>query len=386
MIYNVKTIEYLDSVQIRTYKRPVQTNPKLTTTKQKINNRKRADYERTKKQIDHSVKSSVNRTVNQIYAISRSNRWEYFVTLTIDPNKLDSTDFNLISEKLNIWTNNLKKRYAPDLKYILVPELHKDKKKWHFHGLFANIGSMPLTFSGKTCIGKFVYDYVKKPYATKVYNIPLWKYGYSTATIVKDTAKASSYITKYITKDVSRVLANQHRYLASQNNDRPVERVFNVDYDTLAKIYSKHLPDVSYISDVEVPHAHQEIIYMEFNRESTNEPLQGEIHFNPFEAKHDPVDVPDNEIMKKRAMEHKKEFTLPRSGHTLTGKEHLANLRKLKQYLKDNPEQKKNYSDLNIDLLILQTKRKMMERKEKEHEQTRLYTDGFRFTDENPFY
>ena len=75
MIYNVKTIEYLDSVQVRTYRKAVQTKPKITTTKQKINNRKKAEYERTKKQIDHSIKSSVNRTVNQIYAISRSNRW-----------------------------------------------------------------------------------------------------------------------------------------------------------------------------------------------------------------------------------------------------------------------------------------------------------------------
>ena len=69
---------------------------------------------------------SLNRTVNQIYTISRANKWEYFITLTIDPKKLDNTDFNLVSEKLNIWTNNLKKRYAPDLKYIIVPELHTD--------------------------------------------------------------------------------------------------------------------------------------------------------------------------------------------------------------------------------------------------------------------
>ena len=43
MIYNVKTIEYLDSVQVRTYRKAVQTKPKITTTKQKINNRKKAE-------------------------------------------------------------------------------------------------------------------------------------------------------------------------------------------------------------------------------------------------------------------------------------------------------------------------------------------------------
>ena len=134
--------------------------------------------------------------------------------------------------------------------------------------IFADIGQMPLVFSGKTCIGKFTYDYVKKPYATKIFNLPLWKYGFSTATRVSDSSKASSYITKYITKDVSHILRNQHRYLASQNTDRPIERVYNVDYDELAKIYSKYLSDVSYITDVKLPLANQEILYMEFNKTS----------------------------------------------------------------------------------------------------------------------
>lgn len=157
MNYNVKTIEYVDSVQVRTYKRPVTVSNKINLPQPKQKHISEPK-ERTQYQIEHSIKSSVNRTVNQIYTISRANKWEYFITLTIDPKKLDNTDFNLVSEKLNIWTNNLKKRYAPDLKYIIVPELHKDKSKWHFHGLFANIGKMPLTFSGKVCVGKFVYD------------------------------------------------------------------------------------------------------------------------------------------------------------------------------------------------------------------------------------
>ena len=210
MNYNVKTIEYVDSVQVRTYKRPVTVSNKINLPQLKQKHVSEPK-ERTAYQVEHSIKSSVNRTINQIYTISSANKWEYFVTLTINPKLLDNTDFNLVSEKLNVWTNNLKKRYAPDLKYIIVPELHKDKSKWHFHGLFANIGKMPLVFSGKVCVGKFVYDYVKKPFATKIYNLPLWKYGFSTATIIRDSSKASSYITKYITKDLSHILQNQHR-------------------------------------------------------------------------------------------------------------------------------------------------------------------------------
>ena len=386
MNYNVKTIEYIDSVQVRTYKRSVTVKNKIRNLKQK----QTVNSERTHAQIQHSVKSSVNRTVNQIYAIARANRWDYFVTLTIDPSKLDSTDFNLVSEKLNIWTNNLKKRYAPDLKYIIVPELHKDKSKWHFHGLFADIGQMPLVFSGKTCIGKFTYDYVKKPYATKIFNLPLWKYGFSTATRVSDSSKASSYITKYITKDVSHILRNQHRYLASQNTDRPIERVYNVDYDELAKIYSKYLSDVSYITDVKLPLANQEILYMEFSK--TSRPQETVINYKLFEPKHEQKEKTDfeKEIQesKKRLQEDAERIkkTVHFSNKKLSAKEHLQQLRTLKKMLAENPELKKLYSDINIDFQILKTKKQIYDEMERtEHEKNRLYPDGFIPTAENPF-
>lgn len=103
----------------------------------------------------------------------------------------------------------------------------------------------PLPFPVKCALANSVYDYVKKPFATKIYNIPLWKYGFSTATIIRDSSKASSYITKYITKDLSHILQNQHRYLASQNIDKPLERVFNIDYDELSRIYSKYLSHIT---------------------------------------------------------------------------------------------------------------------------------------------
>lgn len=385
MNYNVKTIEYVDSIQIRTYKRPVTVKNKIRTQKPKQTN-----SARTHAQVQHSIQSSVSRTVNQIYSIARANRWDYFITLTIDPKKLDNTDFNLVSEKLNIWTNNLKKRYAPDLKYILVPELHKDKTKWHFHGLFADIGQMPLAFSGKTCIGKFVYDYAKKPYATKIFNLPLWKYGFSTATKINDSSKASSYITKYITKDISHILQNQHRYLASQNTDRPIEKVYNVDYDELARIYSKYLSDVSYITDVKVPMANQEILYMEFNK--TVKPSETIINYKLFEPKQEQKEKIDFEKKKQESKKRLQEDaerikkTVYFSNKKLSAAEHLQQLRVLKKMLIENPELKKLYSDINIDFQILRTKKQMYDEMEKnKHEQIGLPADGFIPVSESPF-
>lgn len=378
MNYNVKTIEYVDSVQVRTYKRPVTVSNKINFPQPKQKHISEPK-ERTQYQIEHSIKSSVNRTVNQIYTISRANKWEYFITLTIDPKKLDNTDFNLVSEKLNIWTNNLKKRYAPDLKYIIVPELHKDKSKWHFHGLFADIGKMPLTFSGKVCVGKFVYDYVKKPFATKIYNIPLWKYGFSTATIIRDSSKASSYITKYITKDLSHILQNQHRYLASQNIDKPLERVFNIDYDELTRIYSKYLSHITYMSDVKLPGAGQEILYMELQKGKGN-PAPCKTNFSIFEPELKKPVCMDNDTQMSLAKQQYQNFPqkeIKLSPAPASAKKYLQQLRELKAFLKEHPEVKTVYRDINIDFLILQTKRKIMYEEENEIEQDRQISNDF---------
>ena len=360
MNYNVKTIEYVDSVQVRTYKRPVTVSNKITFPEQKQIPKSK---ERTQKQIEHSIESSVNRTINQIYMLSRANRWDYFITLTIDLQKLDSTDFNLISQKLNIWTNNLKKRYAPDLKYIIVPELHKDKRKWHFHGLFANIGKMSLDFSGKVCIGKYIYDYVQKPFATKIYNIPFWKYGFSTATVIRDPSRASSYITKYVTKDLCRVLPNQHRYLASQNVDKPIERVFNIAYEDLTRIYKKYLGQIAYMSKVKIPDAGQEIIYMELSKEKGNT-MPCNIDFSIFEQENQKSIRPaGNRHMADTKQQTRKDIfpeKINLSPAPVSVKRHIQKLRELKSFLKEHPEQKPVYRDINIDFQILQIKRNMM--------------------------
>lgn len=360
MNYNVKTIEYVDSVQVRTYKRPVTVSNKITFPEQKQISKSK---ERTQKQIEHSIESSVNRTINQIYMLSRANRWDYFITLTIDLQKLDSTNFNLISQKLNIWTNNLKKRYAPDLKYIIVPELHKDKRKWHFHGLFANIGKMSLDFSGKVCIGKYIYDYVQKPFATKIYNIPLWKYGFSTATVIRDPSRASSYITKYVTKDLCRVLPNQHRYLASQNVDKPIERVFNIAYEDLTRIYRKYLGQIAYMSKVKIPDAGQEIIYMELSKEKGNT-MPCNIDFSIFEQENQKSIRPAGSRHMADTKQQTRKDIFPEkinlSPAPVSVKRHIQKLRELKSFLKEHPEQKPVYRDINIDFQILQIKRNMM--------------------------
>lgn len=158
---------------------------------------------------NRSIVSSVNRTKQAVYSICRSNAWEWFATLTFDPEKVDSADYDACVAALHDWLKYIRKNYAPGLKYVLVPELHSDGRKYHFHGLFSSTGNLVFTYSGIIRNG------------VKIYNLKQYKKGFSTFSAVRDSRKAASYITKYITKDLCSVIKGRKRYWCSRNLDSP---------------------------------------------------------------------------------------------------------------------------------------------------------------------
>ena len=140
---------------------------------------------------------------------ARQCNWEYFITLTYSPDKIENRyDYSLCMKKVRKWINHCKERKANDLLYLLVPEQHKDGA-WHIHGLLCNTTGLTFTDSGKRYDGKIVY------------NLDNWKLGFSTATKVTDTYKVSNYITKYITKDLCAVTSGKQRYFVSKSIPKP---------------------------------------------------------------------------------------------------------------------------------------------------------------------
>ena len=69
---------------------------------------------------------------------------KYFCTFTFNPALVDRTDFYDVSQKLSKWLQHLKERYAHDLMYVVVPELHSDGRSYHFHAVMSNVGKMQL--------------------------------------------------------------------------------------------------------------------------------------------------------------------------------------------------------------------------------------------------
>lgn len=163
--------------------------------------RKCADPEREDRE------RSMRRARAKVRRMALANEFKWFVTLTLDPAKVDSHDGAAVVKKLNAWCSNAVQRYG--LRYILVPERHK-KGGIHFHGFFndclpvVDSGTMKPPGGGKP----------RKPRSAAqreawlaaggriVYNLPGWSLGFTTALELYGAYPAAvAYVCKYIGKD-----------------------------------------------------------------------------------------------------------------------------------------------------------------------------------------
>lgn len=254
-IYNVRLYDYGTSQQVRFYQKPVEKESNSVASLLKPE--KKADTtpkERTEAQINHSKQVSQNRTKQTIYEITRANTWDWFITLTFDREKIDSSDYDLLVKTTRKWFDNTKRRRAPGLRYIIIPELHKDGIHYHFHGLLAEADGLTFTDTGILQDGK------------EVYNISDFNLGFTTATRVEDTHRAASYVTKYITKELEETIKGKRRYLASRNCKRPHVYEYNMSPEEKDDILYQVSDDIVYMSTQHA--AGQRVSYIELQRKS----------------------------------------------------------------------------------------------------------------------
>lgn len=192
---------------------------------------------------NHVDEVSIKRTKKKVYDYAKSNEWQWFVTFTFSPDKVNRYDYDECTKYLSKWFNNLK-RSSPALSYLVVPEQHKDGA-YHFHGLFSGINERQIVWTGKYVVkrvGGLRSKFVRTK--EKIYKIGSYKLGWMTATKVREMEKVTSYITKYITKDMLNGLHGRKRYWCSRNLVLPLEEVFTLDA-TDRFILSQELDDSS---------------------------------------------------------------------------------------------------------------------------------------------
>lgn len=190
---------------------------------------------------DRSLRASLNRSKRMIYDYGRSNIWEWFVTFTFEPvEHFDKYSYSACRDKVTEWMRNVRRRYSPDLKYLIVPEQHVSGA-WHFHALMSNCddltfekavnnqrylkidGNYVYNEKGQRVQNKYFGDYLRTSYPDGdfIYNIKEFQSGFTTATRITDTFKTVSYLVKYITKDLCECTFGKRRYLPSNNLELP---------------------------------------------------------------------------------------------------------------------------------------------------------------------
>jgi len=141
--------------------------------------------EKGKKADGDDAARSMRRARSKLRRLALANDFRYFVTLTLDPEKIDRYNGAAVTKALSTWCDNMVRRNG--LRYILVPEQHKDGA-FHFHGFLAGDG-LRLIDSGVKWDGR------------PVYNLPQWTLGYTTAQeLYGEYSAAVAYCCKYIGK------------------------------------------------------------------------------------------------------------------------------------------------------------------------------------------
>ena len=154
----------------------------------------RPKCDKTDRDPEQTAKENRERAQRRARAAVRdlalANRFEWFVTLTLDPQKIDRYDPKEVVRKAGQWLSNAVRRRG--LKYVLVPEHHKDGAI-HFHGFMS--GDLGAVDSGRKDKG-----------GHDVFNLTAWPYGFSTAIRPYGEHRAAvAYCCKYIAKQGDRI-------------------------------------------------------------------------------------------------------------------------------------------------------------------------------------
>lgn len=199
-IVNNITKVYPEMIKVTIYKKP------LIFTHKDVDKRPR---EFVPDSYEPSIQS-LNRTKTLVSDIVLCNDFEWFITFTFDPDKVDSFNYSACLGKISRWIHNQREK-SPDLRYLIIPEQHKSGR-WHFHGVFSAFKGSLRPSGHKNSTGRAVY------------NVTCFRSGFTTAVRIDNRQAVSCYITKYITKDLIRKF-NRRRFIASKNLARPIREI-----------------------------------------------------------------------------------------------------------------------------------------------------------------
>lgn len=140
---------------------------------------------------DKNLADSLARSRKNLIEYCFNNQWTHFVTFTVNADKCDRYSLAQCNKKIGRVMNKYKERVHDDIRYIIVPEEHKDGA-FHYHGLVylpEGVEFTQVTVKGRKLdtIAHFTKNL-----------------GYNTFSKIKNQLRAAKYITKYISKQTKK--------------------------------------------------------------------------------------------------------------------------------------------------------------------------------------
>lgn len=153
---------------------------------------------------DTKLENNIVRAKSRVKELILCNPWDYWCTFTISPHCYDRYNLKTYFKDFSEFIHGYNRRCSDvdKVRYIFLPEMHKDGA-WHLHGFVKGIRKSDI------CINQNGY------LTWKQYND---KFGFISMDTIKDIDRCSSYIMKYMTKDISRNVSElgSHLYYCSK--------------------------------------------------------------------------------------------------------------------------------------------------------------------------
>lgn len=168
---------------------------------------------------EFKINESILRSKSKIFELAYCNPWDWFFTGTINPNKQDRTDLELFHKQLTQWLRDYNKKYNLSIKFLFVPEKHKDGKSWHIHGFIYGLPIEHLTqFKIGDKMGKGLADKVVNGDVVYNWNAYFNRFGFCDLEPIRNHEAVSKYVTKYINKELANSVTelNAHTYYHSR--------------------------------------------------------------------------------------------------------------------------------------------------------------------------
>ncbi|MBE5923520.1 MAG: hypothetical protein E7271_03495 [Lachnospiraceae bacterium] len=169
---------------------------------------------------DEKLNNNICRARNKIIEYVLCNDFDYFITITLNPDLFDRHNLKCFIKKLGVFIQHYNARQNCCLKYIFIPEQHKDGC-WHLHGFIMGLPVERLTLfdiNSKDNLPLYIVNKIKSGNNLYYFKPFLDKFGFNVIEPIHDKKASVLYMCKYLTKDISRNVRElgNHLYYCSK--------------------------------------------------------------------------------------------------------------------------------------------------------------------------